>query len=149
MACSSLSCRYFSFVPQMNSSSCKFNSVQFNSIQYSETCEIRTSLGRAINVPNSEVSSFHRAICTENSSLGPDEVSLFHRMFSFRRVAIHRFYSISLLPFLTQVKRWNFPSAETLRKLHSIKRHYKLHGCNPNPMVATKQHKETLQIAWL
>jgi hypothetical protein len=42
-----------------------------------------------------EVSSFHRAISTENSSLGPDEVSLFHRMSSFHRVAIHRFHCIS------------------------------------------------------
>jgi hypothetical protein len=59
---------------------------------YSETCEIRTPLGRAKSAPNSEVSSFHRAMCTENSSLGQDEVSLFHRMSSFRRVAIHRFH---------------------------------------------------------
>jgi hypothetical protein len=58
---------------------------------YSETCEIRTPLGRAISIPNSEVSSFHRAICTENSSLGPDEG---HRMSSFRRVVIHRFHCI-------------------------------------------------------
>jgi hypothetical protein len=58
---------------------------------YSETCEIRTPLGRAESVPNSEVSSFHRAICTENSNLGPDEVSFIHRISSFRRVAIHRF----------------------------------------------------------
>jgi hypothetical protein len=29
-------------------------------------------LGRAQSAPNSEVSSFHRAISTENSSLGPD-----------------------------------------------------------------------------
>jgi hypothetical protein len=42
---------------------------------YSETCEIRTPLGRAKSAPNSEVSSFHTAICTENTSLGPDEVS--------------------------------------------------------------------------
>jgi hypothetical protein len=59
---------------------------------YSEICEIRTPLGRAKSVPNSEVYSFHMAICTENSSLGPDEVSLFHRMSSFRRVATHRFH---------------------------------------------------------
>jgi hypothetical protein len=39
-------------------------------IVYSETCEIRTSLGRAKSVSNSEVSSFHRAICTENSIFG-------------------------------------------------------------------------------
>jgi hypothetical protein len=44
--------------------------------QYSKTCEIRTPLGWAKSVPYSEVSSFQRAICTENSSLGPDEVSL-------------------------------------------------------------------------
>jgi hypothetical protein len=31
-------------------------------------------LGRAKSVPNSEVSSFQGAICTENSSLGPDGV---------------------------------------------------------------------------
>jgi hypothetical protein len=37
------------------------------------------------------VSSFQGAIGTENSSLGPDEVSLFQRMSSFSRVAIHRF----------------------------------------------------------
>jgi hypothetical protein len=50
-------------------------------------------LGQAERVPNSEVSSFHRAICTENvSSLGSDEVSLFHRISSFHRVAIHRFH---------------------------------------------------------
>jgi hypothetical protein len=64
-------------------------------LKYSETCEIRTPLGRAISVPNSEVSSFHRAICTENSNLGPDEVSLFHRMSSFHRVAIHTFHCIN------------------------------------------------------
>jgi hypothetical protein len=58
---------------------------------YSETCEIRTSLGRDQNVPNSNVSSFQSAICTENSSLGPDGVSLFHRMSSCHRVDIHRF----------------------------------------------------------
>jgi hypothetical protein len=61
---------------------------------YSETCEIRTPLGQAKSVPNSQVSSFHMAICTENSTLGPDEVSLFHRMSSFCRVAIHRFHCI-------------------------------------------------------
>jgi hypothetical protein len=49
-------------------------------------------LGRARSVPNSEVFSFHRAINNENSSLGPDEVSLFHRMSLFRRVYIHRFH---------------------------------------------------------
>jgi hypothetical protein len=59
---------------------------------YSETCEIRTPLGHAKSVPNWEVSSFQMVICTENSSLGPDEVSLFHRMSSFRRVAIHMFH---------------------------------------------------------
>jgi hypothetical protein len=64
-----------------------------NVIDYSETCEIRTPLGQAKSVSNWEVSSFNRAICTENSSLGPDEVSLFPRMSSFRRVAIHRFHS--------------------------------------------------------
>jgi hypothetical protein len=72
-----------------------------NYFLYSETCEIRTPLGRAKSVPNSEVSSFHRAICSENSSFGPDEVSLFHRMSSFRRVAIHRFHCIySVIYFL-------------------------------------------------
>jgi hypothetical protein len=59
--------------------------------RYNETCEIRTPLEHAKSVPNWEVSSFHRAICTENSSLGPDKVSLFYRMSWFRRVAIHRF----------------------------------------------------------
>jgi hypothetical protein len=59
---------------------------------YSETCEIKTPLGRAKSVLNSEVSSFHSAFCTEDSSLGPDEVSLCHRMSSFHRVAIHRFH---------------------------------------------------------
>jgi hypothetical protein len=63
--------------------------------EYSETCEIKTPFGRAINVPNSEVSSFHGAICYENSSLEPDEVSLFHRMSSFHRVAIPRFHCIA------------------------------------------------------
>jgi hypothetical protein len=43
------------------------------------------------------VSSFHRAIFTENNSLGPDEVSLFHRMSSFRRVAIHMFHCNCIL----------------------------------------------------
>jgi hypothetical protein len=32
------------------------------------------------NVPISVLSSFQGAICTENSSLGPDEVSLFHKI---------------------------------------------------------------------
>jgi hypothetical protein len=61
---------------------------------YSETCE------PAKGVPNSEVFSFEGIIYTENSSLGPDEVFLFHRMSLFRRVAIHRFYCIvfSLVP---------------------------------------------------
>jgi hypothetical protein len=43
---------------------------------YSETCEIRTPLGRPKRVPHSEMSSFQGAICTEDSYLGPDEVSL-------------------------------------------------------------------------
>jgi hypothetical protein len=63
-------------------------------VLYSETCEIRTPLKQAKSVHNSEVSSFHRLICTENSNLGPDELSLFYRMASFRRVAIHRFHCI-------------------------------------------------------
>jgi hypothetical protein len=63
-----------------------------------------TLLGWALSVPNSEVSSFHRAICTENSILGPDEVSLFHRMSSFRRAAIHRFHCVAL-PGLESVLR--------------------------------------------
>jgi hypothetical protein len=66
-------------------------------VQYSETCEIRTPLGRAKSVPTSEVSSFHRAISTENRGLGPDEVSLFQRMSSFCRVAINRFHRMSTL----------------------------------------------------
>jgi hypothetical protein len=57
-----------------------------NQIVYNETCE-----GGTKSVPNSEV-SFHRAICTENSNLREDEVSLFHRMSSFRRVVIRRFH---------------------------------------------------------
>jgi hypothetical protein len=67
---------------------------------YSETCEIRTPLGLAKSVPNLEVSSFHRAISTKNSSSGPDEVSLFHRMSSFRRAAIHRFHCICTVKFV-------------------------------------------------
>jgi hypothetical protein len=43
------------------------------------------------------VSSFQGAICTENSNLGPDEVSLFHRMSLFRRVAIYRFHCTSFI----------------------------------------------------
>jgi hypothetical protein len=62
-------------------------------------------LGQAKSVPNSEVSSFHRAISTENRGLGPDEVSLFHRMSSFRRVAIHRFHCI-LDPHLALESEW-------------------------------------------
>jgi hypothetical protein len=54
---------------------------------YSETCEIRTRFEPAKSVPNSEVSSFQGVIYTDNSSLGPDEVSLFHRMSSFYMVA--------------------------------------------------------------
>jgi hypothetical protein len=60
--------------------------------RYSETCKIRTPLEQVKSVPNSEVSSFQGAICTENISLGPDEVSLFYRMSSFCRIAIHRFH---------------------------------------------------------
>jgi hypothetical protein len=71
-----------------------FDRVNILVLIYSETCEIGTPLGRANSVPNSEVSSFQGAICTEKSSLGPDEVSLFHRVSSFRRVAIHRFHCI-------------------------------------------------------
>jgi hypothetical protein len=46
-------------------------------------------LGRAQSVPNSEVSSFQGVICMKNSSLGPHEVSLFHRMSSLCRIATH------------------------------------------------------------
>jgi hypothetical protein len=60
---------------------------------YSETCEMRTPLGPAKKKKtNSKVSSFQKAVSTENSFLGIEEVSLFHRMSSFRRVAIHRFH---------------------------------------------------------
>jgi hypothetical protein len=55
----------------------------------SETCEKMTPFK---SVPSSEVFTFQGAICTENSSLGSDEVSLFYRMSSFRKVAIHRFH---------------------------------------------------------
>jgi hypothetical protein len=43
------------------------------------------------SVPNSEVSSFQRAVILE-----PDEVSLFH-MSSLCRVAVHRFHCIRLV----------------------------------------------------
>jgi hypothetical protein len=59
---------------------------------YSETCEIRTSLGTNKSVPNLENSSFQGVGSTENRSLGPDGVSLFHRMSSFYRVAIYRLH---------------------------------------------------------
>jgi hypothetical protein len=39
-------------------------------------CDKRTPLGQANTIPYSEVFSFHDAICTENSSLGPEGVSL-------------------------------------------------------------------------
>jgi hypothetical protein len=71
------------------------SAVKLVSDLYSETCEIRTPLGRAKSVLNSEVSSFYRAICTENSFLGPNDVSLFHRMSSFHRVVIYRFHCSS------------------------------------------------------
>jgi hypothetical protein len=48
-------------------------------------------VGQAKSVADSEVTSFQGAICTENSSLGPDEVSLYYKVSSFCRVAIHRF----------------------------------------------------------
>jgi hypothetical protein len=67
-------------------------------LSYSETCEIRTPLGQVKSVPYSKVSSIQGAICTENSSMGPDEVSLYHRMSSFCRVAIHRFYCKVRIP---------------------------------------------------
>jgi hypothetical protein len=69
----------------------------FFQIQYSETCEIRIPLGSAKSIPYSEVSSFHCAIYTENSSLGLGEVSLFHRMSLFHRAAIHRFHCTTIL----------------------------------------------------
>jgi hypothetical protein len=50
---------------------------------------------RVKSVPNSEVCSFQGAICTDNSSLGPEGVSLFQRMSLFRRVAIHRYHRYS------------------------------------------------------
>jgi hypothetical protein len=65
-------------------------------MSHSETCKIRTPSGRSKSVPNSEVSSFQRAICTEESILGLDEVSLFHRMPSFCRAAIHKFECIAI-----------------------------------------------------
>jgi hypothetical protein len=49
----------------------------------SKTCEIRIPLEAALSVLSSEVSAFQDAICTENSNLGPVEVSLFPRMSSF------------------------------------------------------------------
>jgi hypothetical protein len=63
---------------------------------------MRTPLGQAKRVLYSEVSSFKGAICTENGSLGPDEVFIFHIMSSFRRVAIHRFdyNDIEVIPVL-------------------------------------------------
>jgi hypothetical protein len=67
---------------------------------YSETCEIRTPLERAKSVPNSEVSSFQSAICTENSNLGPDEVSLFHSMSSLCGVVIRRFHCMQYFLFV-------------------------------------------------
>jgi hypothetical protein len=51
--------------------------------------------GRATNVLNSEVSSFQGAMCTENGSLGPDELSLFHRAGS------HRFHCIRVFRVLS------------------------------------------------
>jgi hypothetical protein len=53
----------------------------------------KNTLGTSQKCP-SEVSPFQGAICTENSSLEPDKLSLFHRMSSFRRVAIHKFHCI-------------------------------------------------------
>jgi hypothetical protein len=71
--------------------------LEFINITVKPTCEIRTPLGLAKSVPYSKVSSFQGAICTENSNLGPDEVSLFNMMSSFRRVAIHKFHCVYLL----------------------------------------------------
>jgi hypothetical protein len=82
----------------------RFNCAFHFGKQYSETCEIRTPLRRAKSALNSEVSSFHSAIYTENSNLGPDEVSFIHRMSSFRRVAIHRFhYTYTKLRYITLI----------------------------------------------
>jgi hypothetical protein len=39
-------------------------------LQYSETCEIRTPVGRPKSVPNLKVALFQGVICTQNSSLG-------------------------------------------------------------------------------
>jgi hypothetical protein len=58
--------------------------------------EIKMPLGQVQSISYLEVSSFRGAIYTENSILGPDEVSLFHIMSSFRRVAINRFHCIIL-----------------------------------------------------
>jgi hypothetical protein len=77
---------------------------------YSETCEIRTLLAPAIGVPNSILSLFHRAICTENNILGPDEVSLFHRNSSIRWAAFHRFHCIRL-----HATHWSKPSGEAAK----------------------------------
>jgi hypothetical protein len=56
-------------------------------VQWSQ--EIRHPWDEAKWVPYIEVSSFQGAIYTENSSLGPYEVSVIHRMSSFRRVTFH------------------------------------------------------------
>jgi hypothetical protein len=56
-------------------------------------------MGQTTSFPNSEVSSFQGAVCSEieNSSLGPDEVSPFHRVSSFHRVCYSQsaLYSIN------------------------------------------------------
>jgi hypothetical protein len=50
-------------------------------------------MGRGKSVPNLEVFSFYEAITSpENNILGPEELSLFHRKFTFHRDAINRFH---------------------------------------------------------
>jgi hypothetical protein len=61
---------------------------------HSETCEIRTPMGQADNVPISKVSLFQGMYSNENCNLGTNEVSFIHRMSSFHRVAIHRFHYV-------------------------------------------------------
>jgi hypothetical protein len=63
---------------------------------YSETCKIRKPLEGAKSFLYSEVSSFQGAIRTVNSTFRP-EVTLSHRMSSFRRVTNHLFHCKNII----------------------------------------------------
>jgi hypothetical protein len=59
-------------------------------------------LGRAKSVPNIEVSSFHSATCTENSSLEPDEIHVLLSQGCYSQISLYMYLYESFQASLAQ-----------------------------------------------